>query len=140
MEIKLKANTANEKIILAYLKDNASDALAERINTGDKTLKQCWNYIVTEAKKKAVNGCACVEDSTVFGWAIHFFEEESIRGEEYGKASNVVSSTAKVVTPKKTVPAASKPPKKEKTVAPKPQEQFSFEDFFGEVGNGSCED
>lgn len=80
--LKLEAKNPNEEIILNYLNQNASESLAEKINNGKKTLTQCWNYIVAEAKKQAVNNCACIDDSTVFGWAIHFFEEDSIKAEE----------------------------------------------------------
>ena len=54
-------------------------------------------YACEEARKLAEKGanCACVEDSVVFGWAIHYFEEDSIEGtlytidgEEYKPAPN----------------------------------------------------
>lgn len=77
--LKLEAKNNNEKIILKYLDENASDYLREKINTGSKTLSECWSFITNEARKKAVNRCACIDDSTVFGWAIHFFEEDSIK-------------------------------------------------------------
>lgn len=80
--LKLEAKNKNEEIILNYLNQNASESLVEKINNGKKTLEQCWNYIVAEAKKEAVNNCACIDDSTVFGWAVHFFEEDSIQAEE----------------------------------------------------------
>lgn len=69
MKLNLKANDSNQKRVLDYLEANASDVLAEKINTGKKTLAQCWSYITAEAKKQAVKGCACIDDSTVFGWA-----------------------------------------------------------------------
>jgi hypothetical protein len=87
--IKIKGNTPNEKILLDYLNKNASEDLANRINDGDKTLSQCWNYIVSEAKKHAVNGCACIDDATVFGWCIHFFEEDAIKGSDFEKSQAV---------------------------------------------------
>lgn len=80
--LKLEAKNKNEEIILNYLNQNASESLAEKINNGKKTLSQCWNYIVAEAKKEAVNNCACIDSDTVFGWAVHFFEEDSIQAEE----------------------------------------------------------
>lgn len=86
--LNLKAKTDNEKIILDYLNKNASEQLIFKINTGKKTLSQCWSYIVSEAQKLAKNNCACVADETVFGWAVHFFEEDSI------KAENVPVNTA----------------------------------------------
>ena len=81
--LKLEAKTSNEQIVLDYLNANVSDVLMEKINCGKKTLSQCWSYIVSEAKKLAQNNCACVKDDTVFGWAIHFFEEDSIDGKKY---------------------------------------------------------
>jgi hypothetical protein len=80
--LKLEAKNKNEEIILNYLNQNASESLAEKINTGKKTLSQCWKYIVSEAKKLAENNCACVDSDTVFRWAVHFFEEDSIKAEE----------------------------------------------------------
>lgn len=35
---KLKAETPPQKVILEYLEKNVSESLAERINSGDKTL------------------------------------------------------------------------------------------------------
>lgn len=138
VNIKLKAKTENEKILLAYLTDNASPDLAERINAGIKTLAQCWNYITSEARKLAVNGCACIQDSTVFGWAIHFFEEDEIKGDQYNKATAVTAKVAKAPEegwpPAEETPEVTTAPKK-KTKAAKPAaynaEQFSFEDMFG---------
>lgn len=92
--LNLESKTNNEKIIFDYLDKNASYVLAEKINNGTKTLSQCWSYIVSEAKKQAVNGCACIDDATVFGWAIHFFEEDSIAAKHY-ETKAVVKTTAK---------------------------------------------
>lgn len=83
--LKLEAKTKNEQIILDYLNANVSETLADKINNGVKTLSQCWNYIFSEAKKLAENNCACVDNDTVFGWAVHFFEEDGITAEKYNK-------------------------------------------------------
>lgn len=79
MKINLTANNANEQRVLDYLEANASDVFAEKINGGKKTLKGFFAYARGEAQELAVNGCACVEDQTVFGWAIHYFEEDEIK-------------------------------------------------------------
>lgn len=103
--LNLKAETNNEKIILDYLNKNASEQLKEKINSGKKTLAQCWSYIISEARKLAKNNCACVDDATVFGWAIHFFEEDSIKAEKFPVNSEVktVKTTTKQIK-KKEVP------------------------------------
>ena len=79
---ELKARNGTEQIIVDYINQNASDVLCEKIKASGKTMAGCMDYIRNEAKKKAVNGCACIEDKEVFGWAIHYFEEESLSEEK----------------------------------------------------------
>ena len=94
--IKLNLETKNkeQEIIKAYLEKNASDILADKINNGvqiqkdnktlinKKTLDTFMKYAYEEARKLAEKGanCACIEDKTVFSWAMHYFEEDSIEG------------------------------------------------------------
>ena len=110
--LKLEATTKNEKLILDYLKENASEALKEKINNGEKTLSQCWSYIVSEAQKLAekcescgskVEQTACVTSDILFGWAVHFFEEDSIKAEMFKitpPVKTVTSKPSKPQTPK----------------------------------------
>ena len=127
MKLNLEAKNKQEEVILAYLQANASDALAEKINNGmpltkdgktftnKKTLSGFMKYACDEARNLAEKGanCACVEDSVVFGWAIHYFEEDSIEGtlytldgEEYNPAPKITATRVKqaptpVVSPTK---------------------------------------
>ena len=92
IELNLTANTESEKRILEYLQNNVSEFLADKINNGTpfekdgkqlinkKTLSDFMKYACDEARKLAEKGAnsACIEDSVVYGWAIHYFEEESI--------------------------------------------------------------
>lgn len=41
----------------------------------EKTLKQMVEFIKNNAKKHAQNGIAMIEDESVYGWAIHYFDE-----------------------------------------------------------------
>lgn len=113
-EIKLTAGTPTEQRILAYLRENASAILAEKINTGTKTLAGAVDYATKEAKKLASggDGCVCVDDATVFGWIIHFFEEDHIT--EKAKRPAVVVPAGVAI--KKPV----KPPKAPKVKKPEP--------------------
>ena len=77
--LKLTAENAGQERILAYLEENASDSLVERINNGKKTMGSCWQYITGMARKRAKGNCACIEDSEVYNWAIHYFEEDNVR-------------------------------------------------------------
>lgn len=78
---KLEGKNSYERLVVDYIENNASDMLVEKINNGTKTMAQCWEYIRSEAHGKAVGGCACISDQEVFGWAIHFFEEDSIKAQ-----------------------------------------------------------
>ena len=98
-ELALTAHNVAERRIKEYLEHNASDSLADKINNGTpltkdgkqlimrKTLEGFMKYATTEARKLAEKGAnfACVDDQTVFGWAIHYFEEESIQGELFNQ-------------------------------------------------------
>ena len=78
MFLKLTANGPTEQRILDYLISNASTMLVEKINAGTKTLAGALNYAKTQARELADGNCVCVDDDTVFGWVIHFFEEDSV--------------------------------------------------------------
>ncbi len=123
MKLNLEAKTKAQQLVKEYLENNASSALAEKINNGTivekdgkrltnkKTLDGFMKYATEEARKLAEKGAnsACVEDDVVFGWAIHYFEEDEIigtlynaDGTEYKKQSGVAAkaTTAKTVPPK----------------------------------------
>lgn len=125
MELNLTASNRNEELVLEHLKNTVTDILAEKINTGKKTLSGCWNFIVSQAKEKAVQGCAAIEDKEVFGWATHYFEEDSI--EECKTAPAVKTATTKPKAEKKPAPKTeAKAPAKNKDT-----EQLSMFDLFG---------
>lgn len=120
MKLNLEAKTKAQQLVKEYLENNASYALAEKINSGvkvvkdgktlinKKTLDGFMKYATEEARKLAEKGAnsACVEDEVVFGWAIHYFEEDSIEGTlysedgtEYKKQSSVTAKASKVNNP-----------------------------------------
>lgn len=140
--INLTAKGRDQELILAYLRDNASDILADKINNGtpfEKDGKQLVNrkdlngfmtFACDEAKKLAEKGSrtACVEDDVVYGWAVHYFEEDSIQGKLYNQDGTEYKPPAqcrKVET--KTAPKPTPPPK--------PKSQFSFFDMLDEKNN-----
>ena len=117
MKLNLEAKTKAQQLVKEYLENNASSALAEKINGGakvvkdgktlinKKTLDGFMKYATEEARKLAEKGAnsACVEDEVVFGWAIHYFEEDEIvgtlyseDGTEYKKQSSVTAKAPKV--------------------------------------------
>ena len=138
----LNANTPAEQEILEYLENNASETLAEKINNGTpfekdgeplinkKTLSGFMKYACEEARKTVESGSssACIEDSVVYGWAVHYFEEESIEGtlytldgEEYKPAVKAKNAQKSTYTP---------------TSAPKQQnQQASLFDIISQENN-----
>ena len=138
--INLTANGRDQELILAYLTENASDTLADKINNGvpfEKDGKQLINkkdldgfmkFACDEARKLAAkdSNSACVEDSVVYGWAIHYFEEDGIQG----KLFNPDGTEYKPPAPIKKTTATSKPTSTVAPTPPKPKTQFSFFDML----------
>lgn len=113
-ELNLVATTLEQTRIKEYLELNASDTLAEKINNGvsiekdgkvlinKKDLKGFMQYACNEARKQADKGAssACIDGATVFGWAIHYFEEDTIEGTLYNEDGTEYKPKPKVVQPK----------------------------------------
>ena len=143
IKLNLVANTEPEKRILEYLQNNVSETLADKINNSTpfekdgkqlinkKTLSDFMKYACDEARKLAEKGAnsACIEDSVVYVWAIHFFEEESIVGTLYNPDGTEYKPVVKAVI-KPTV----KPTKLE--TKPK-QVQWSLFDLVNETAQES---
>ena len=110
MELNLETKTKEQELVKAYLEGNASEVMAEKINNGTpfekdgkiltnkKTLDGFMKYASDEARKLASKGAnsACVEDKVVYGWAIHYFEEDSIEGTLYNEDGSEYKPTPKV--------------------------------------------
>ncbi len=138
MELNLTAQNKQEELVLKYLQNNASETLADKINNGTpfekdgkpllnkKTLAGFMKYACDEARKLAEKGAnsACIDDQTVYGWAIHYFEEESIEGTLYTIDGTEYKPTVKRVE-SNAVKAKSEPKKQENV-------QFSFFDNLTE--------
>ena len=135
MKLNLEAKTQAEQKIKAYLEANASEILAQKINHGvriqkdgktllnKKTLAGFLKYACDEAKKQAEKGAqsACIEDSVVYGWAVHYFEEDSIEGTLCNE-----DGTAYKAPMSKPVPVSTK----YEPLKPKPKPQMSIFDMM----------
>ena len=94
LNLNLKSENDCQEAIKEYLSENVSEILADKINNGvkiekdgktlvnKKTLSEFWNYATKKAQEL---GTGYVKNETVFGWAIHYFEEESIIGTLYNE-------------------------------------------------------
>ena len=136
MKLELQATTAAEQKIKAYLEENASETLAEKINNGvrvqkdgktlinKKTLAGFMKFACDEARKQAAKGAnsACIDDQTVYGWAIHYFEEDSIEGMLYNEDGTEYKIQPNV--------AAKAPAVKYSPPKPQPKPQLSMFDML----------
>ena len=136
MKLNLQATTKEEQKVKAYLEANASEVLAEKINNGvriqkdgktlinKKTLAGFMKFACDEAKKQAEKGAssACIDDDTVYGWAVHYFEEDSIEGTLYNEDGTEYKAPMPKVTTK--VPTVKPQPK------PQPKPQMSMFDLL----------
>lgn len=134
MTLNLEAKTPEEQKVKAYLEQNASEVLAHKINEGvkivkdgktllnKKTLAGFLKFACDEAKKQAEKGAqsACIDDPVVYGWAVHYFEEDSIEGTLCNEDGTEYKPA---VAKPKSVPTYT-PPK------PKPQPQMSIFDMM----------
>ena len=137
MKLNLEAKNREQQRIKAYLEENALDILAEKINNGvriekdgkillnRKTLDGFMTYANEEAKKLAEKGAkaACIDDDVVFGWAVHYFEEDGIEGTLYNEDGSEYKTQPK---PAAKVPTVKAQPK------PQPKPQMSMFDLMGE--------
>lgn len=143
IKLNLTPQNKQEELILDYLQNNASETLADKINNGTpfekdstpllnkKTLSGFMKYACDEARNHAEKGAnsACIDDATVYGWAIHYFEEESIEGTLYTIDGTEYKPV--VVKPKTTQKSTYTPTSVAK---PKPQNlQFSIFDKLDET-------
>lgn len=70
----------NLKLICDYLLGR--EDMQEKLNNPNKSIDKMFSYIRSQAKKKAVNGCAVISDTEVFGWAVHYYDEDDACGDE----------------------------------------------------------
>ena len=66
----------NLKLICEYLLGR--EDMQEKLNNPNKSIEKMFSYVRSKAKKKAVNGCAVISDTEVFGWAVHYYDEEVV--------------------------------------------------------------
>jgi hypothetical protein len=127
----LTAKNQTEQRLLDYLQTNASAVLIEKINAGKKTLNGALEYCKGEARKIAQGeSSVCVDDATVFGWVVHYFEEDHIT-EAAKPAHNPARVTRLPSAIAKTTPA---PIKRASPVKPADPAQLSMIDaLFGGV-------
>lgn len=142
IKLNLQAENDCQQSIKDYLEDNVSEILAEKINNGvpvekdgktyinRKTLSMFWRYACERATKESKE---YVANETVFGWAIHYFEESDIIGKLYNEDGTEYKPAPPPIQHKPYTPPVAPPVKK--PVKP----QISLFDFMEETETKSDE-
>jgi len=117
--LNLEAKDDMQRQILDYLVSCVTEALADKINNGapiekdgkqlinKKTLDGFISYAIAESQKITEKGArgAFVSNEMVYGWAMHYFEEDSIEGTLYNLDGTPYTNPPKQkITPKQITP------------------------------------
>lgn len=96
------ANTSFENAIRSYLEDRAkADSLfAETYKKEGKSIKECCDYIISQARKQG-GSTVVVDDNTVYGWAVHYYDEDGIEVGPCASMTEGIRSTVPESQPKK---------------------------------------
>lgn len=107
--------TQFEDSIKNYLDSRAkTDSLfAETYKKANKSIKECCKYIYSQARKLAKNDNAVgVDESTVYGWAVHYYDEDNIKVDKVQERVEVVAPVAIQESVKKEKPVQQKAARK----------------------------
>lgn len=72
-------NQSAQNAIKAYLDERAKadELFAKSYAKPNKNFKECYNYILGEAKKRG--NAVAMTDAEVFGMAVHYYDEDDIK-------------------------------------------------------------
>lgn len=92
-----------EIAILAEMRRRADDGdelLYDALANPGKNIHDCFSYVKAQAKKKAVAGCAMIEDNVVYGWAHHYYIESKATIDKEMKAETKKKAVEKPQPPR----------------------------------------
>lgn len=98
--------TTFETTIQTYLENRAKEdsLFAETYKKANKSIKECCKYIYSRARKLAAGGNAVgIDDATVYGWAVHYYDEDEIKVDkvqDYVEVATPAAEPTKVEQPK----------------------------------------
>lgn len=105
---------------------------SQKVNNDKKSMKEMLDYVMSEAKKQAVNGAACLSDEVVYGLAVHYFDEADIKFTKVNGAvtSNVINKPKE--EPKPVIKEEPKPSAQAKKKVKEEDIMMSIFDFMGD--------
>ena len=48
----------------------------EKMRNPKKSITDMWQFVESNASKQATGNTACIEDEVVYGWAVHYYDED----------------------------------------------------------------
>jgi hypothetical protein len=94
------------KIIAQYLLSR--DDIKDKLDNPKKSLDEMLQYITGKASKRKTGHCAVIDDDTVYGWAVHYYDEDNIKINKNVSAKTTFNKTKKICK-EKAVEAAPAP-------------------------------
>lgn len=96
----LEMDDYNVTQIFNYLKTRID--LQDKFNNSEKSIKEMYEYVCDNARKRMKNGVAMIQDNLVYLWAVQYFlksnEELGIKKQEITKIKTNEVSETKVET------------------------------------------
>lgn len=110
-----KGNQSFKMAIQLYLEKKAKEdsLFAASYEKKNKSIDECCDYIIGEAKKRGGNVVA-ISDEEVFGMAVHYYDEDSIK---VSKQSNAKVAVSKQTEKKKELASKVEKPKLKQVVS-----------------------
>ena len=133
-------NKQFKEVIKAYLDKRAQEdeLFAKAYAKAHKCLDACCTYIISMARK--MGNAVAVPDDVVYGWAVHYYDEEGITIDEAPECAvgvqPVVKEAAAIIAKAEAQRAeaeakSEKKPKKAKTIKAEPMSPFVQLSLFG---------
>lgn len=109
------STTTFETTIKNYLDNRArEDSLfAETYKKANKSIKECCRYIISRARKLGGTAVA-VDDATVYGWAVHYYDEDDIKVDKKQEPVEIVASAAESAKAEQSKPQLKLQPKRKR--------------------------
>ena len=67
-EKKKEYAKAQARAIFTHIQSVCDDEYDNLLNQTHKSFRRMWTFVKDKAKERAIDGCAFVDDATVFGW------------------------------------------------------------------------
>ena len=93
-----------------YLDERASkdELFAKSYAKTNKSIEECYDYIDGEARKQCKDSdSVCISDDVVYGWAVHYYDEDDINV-GHKKSSSTESTESKEINVNKKAVKANK--------------------------------